>query len=630
MLTCANCQFDNPSDHKFCQRCGEPLPRPGQTALQVRLMPPDKISLTPSMHLNPEAQRYEVLTVLSQGHARIIDTDPQKRSPLQAQLPDLANADLANLKAVADLPAAAYPYFLLSNYTQTLYDAWQQSDTAVLILLEQPDIVPLVQAFTEAIDPIQPVYWMHHLASLWLGLAPVPQWRSSLLQADNLGIDMHQALRIRQFSVPVIHPPAFEDFQAFLKSLLVPPQSRSDGEPPELSEAMYSQLRPLTQAVTAANDVAGLIADLQTIGENILSDVEAPVSANSSSAVISSSSLPAMLPDSPASDLISSAPVPSPSNGVPDDDLFVSDLLDDVGMDDAEDSGELTDSDTTMVLPMKLVGLTDAGITNVGRQRDHNEDFFLIDSRLQQYASNQQRQVQGYCLYVLCDGMGGHEGGEVASELAAVTLRDYFEANWTVSASGLPDEATLVAAVKQANQAIFDVNEQETRAGHERMGTTLVMVLLQGSEAVVVHVGDSRLYQYTRRTGLKQVTVDHEVGQREMQLGIPHDIAYARPDAYQLTQALGPRGSESLVPSVSQLSFSEDTLLLLCSDGLSDNDVVETYVESHLVPILKGKVAVDKGTQALMTLANEVNGHDNISAIAVRLQISPDLSKAQS
>ncbi|MGB5914687.1 MAG: protein phosphatase 2C domain-containing protein, partial [Phormidesmis sp.] len=191
----------------------------------------------------------------------------------------------------------------------------------------------------------------------------------------------------------------------------------------------------------------------------------------------------------------------------------------------------------------------------------------------------------------------------------------------------LPDEVMMIEAVKLANQAVYDVNEQEQRAGHERMGTTLVVVLLQGTSAVVAHVGDSRLYQHSRRLGLRQVTIDHEVGQREIQRGIAPAEAYARPDAYQLTQALGPRDKDDLEPDVSYLNFSEDTLLLLCSDGLSDNDVVEDYLDSHIAPLLVGTQGLAAGMNDLVQLSNEVNGHDNITAIAIRLEVSPDLAK---
>ncbi|MGI8936562.1 MAG: serine/threonine phosphatase, partial [Phormidesmis sp.] len=276
--------------------------------------------------------------------------------------------------------------------------------------------------------------------------------------------------------------------------------------------------------------------------------------------------------------------------------------------------------------------LADAGQTDVGRQRDHNEDYFVIASSAYKQASNGQQRTQAHGLYVLCDGMGGHAGGEVASQLATKTLIAYFAEHWPQPQADsrslpLPAKATLIEAVRQANQAIYDVNEKEERAGHERMGTTLVMVLLQNTDAVVVHVGDSRLYQHTRRTGLRQITTDHEVGQREIQRGVAPDVAYDRPDAYQLTQALGPRSQEELSPSVSYLSFSEDALLLLCSDGLSDNNLVEDHLQSHIDPLTRGHKELEAGLDDLVNLANEVNGHDNISAIALRLQVSPDMGR---
>ncbi|MGB3293968.1 MAG: serine/threonine phosphatase [Phormidesmis sp.] len=332
------------------------------------------------------------------------------------------------------------------------------------------------------------------------------------------------------------------------------------------------------------------------------------------------------MPDSPETADDAAA---STSEDAGESEAFDNLLLEEI---DLPELGELGES--TVVLPMQLVSLADAGRTDVGRARDHNEDCFLISSTSYKQVANRAQYTRAHCIYVLCDGMGGHAGGEVASQLAAQTLADYFAQHWPQPVTdsqpcALPTEAVITEAIQLANQAIYEVNEKESRAGHERMGTTLVLLLLQGTEAVVAHVGDSRLYQYTRRTGLQQVTTDHEVGQREMQKGIPHNIAYGRPDAYQLTQALGPRGKGDLRPSVSHLSFSEDTLLLLCSDGLSDNNLVEDHLESHIDPLLRGRKELETGVNDLIDLGNEVNGHDNISAIAVRLKVSPDMGGLQ-
>ncbi|MEM0979455.1 MAG: hypothetical protein AAGH78_04185, partial [Cyanobacteria bacterium P01_H01_bin.58] len=148
------------------------------------------------------------------------------------------------------------------------------------------------------------------------------------------------------------------------------------------------------------------------------------------------------------------------------------------------------------------------------------------------------------------------------------------------------------------------------------------------NQAVVAHVGDSRLYGYTRQ-GLKQLTVDHEVGQREINRGVEPAIAYARPDAYQLTQALGPRSNAEVVPSITSLHVGQDSLFVLCSDGLSDNDLLENHTETHVEPLLRSKADLDEGVAELIDLANKHNGHDNITAIAVRIKVRPRLDAIQ-
>ncbi len=682
MLICSHCQFVNPNDHKFCQRCGQPLglaaadsgsvtepatepaTKPATEPatepailqpLQATLMPPDKLSLSPATYLSSRhpADRYQILTVLSQGSALITDMMPDLRSPLQTQLPQLSAAPLEILQSNGDLPAAAYPYLLLSEAAPTLQDAWQQGETAILITpLEQPSITSLISAFSTAVDPLQHVYWIYTLTDLWMALSPIPQWRSSLLLANNLGIGRDQSLRIRQFIQPSIQPPQLSDLKAFLQSLLAQPHRGT--------VAPLRQIRQTILTVTSAATLAQLRSELAAIGESLLATPEAitpavsaaiaatataaapstPSPAPSSSSTPASAPLPHLdsvddepLENNPLNHAAESASDPALNNlsGLPlNEAMLDKDLDSDIDLPEPVESDE-----STIVLPMRLVSLEDSGRTHVGRQRDHNEDCFLIASSLQKQFDNNGQRTQAHCLYVLCDGMGGHDGGEVASQLATQALLHYFEEHWphpvpqlwgNTPTRPLPDEATIIEAVKLANKAIYDVNEAEDRAGHERMGTTLVMVLLQGTEAVVAHVGDSRLYQHTRRMGLRQVTIDHEVGQREMKRGIPPEIAYGRPDAYQLTQALGPRGSEDLVPSVSYLMFSEDSLLLLCSDGLSDNSLVETYLDSHIDPVLRGKKDLETGMDDLIALANEVNGHDNISAIAIRLSISPDMA----
>jgi len=276
----------------------------------------------------------------------------------------------------------------------------------------------------------------------------------------------------------------------------------------------------------------------------------------------------------------------------------------------------------TVVLPMKLIGLEDAGRSDIGRQREHNEDYYAIQVEVKKLESQNGRSLKAKGLYILCDGMGGHASGEVASALAASTLQQYFQEHWK---DGLPSESVIRDGILLANKAIYTLNQENASSGSGRMGTTLVLALLQDTEVAIAHVGDSRLYRYSRRRGLEQLTIDHEVGQREIQRGVEPAIAYGRPDAYQLTQALGPRDEHFVNPDVQFVELTEDLLLLLCSDGLTDNDLLETHVESHLDPMLDGQVSLENGVNRLIDLANQHNGHDNITAIAIHARVRPNL-----
>ncbi|MFQ3616599.1 MAG: serine/threonine phosphatase, partial [Cyanobacteriota bacterium] len=287
-----------------------------------------------------------------------------------------------------------------------------------------------------------------------------------------------------------------------------------------------------------------------------------------------------------------------------------------------EDSEVEGDDLPTVVLPMKLIGLEDAGRSDIGRQREHNEDYYAIQVEVKKLESQNGRSLKAKGLYILCDGMGGHASGEVASALAASTLQQYFQEHWK---DGLPSESVIREGILLANKAIYTLNQENASSGSGRMGTTLVLALIQDTEAAIAHVGDSRLYRYSRRRGLEQLTIDHEVGQREIQRGVEPAIAYGRPDAYQLTQALGPRDEHFVNPDVQFVELTEDLLLLLCSDGLTDNDLLEAHVESHLEPMLNGQVSLEDGVNRLIDLANQHNGHDNITAIAIHARVRPNL-----
>jgi protein phosphatase len=281
------------------------------------------------------------------------------------------------------------------------------------------------------------------------------------------------------------------------------------------------------------------------------------------------------------------------------------------------------DDSPTVVLPMQLVSLDDAGLTDVGRQRNHNEDQFVIQTQVSRSENPQGRSIKAHGVYILCDGMGGHASGEVASAKVANFLKQHFEHHWP---NQLPDEQGIRKGILAANEELYNANQQNDSQGSGRMGTTLVLLLIHNSNVAIAHVGDSRIYRYTRKGGLEQLTMDHELGQAEIQRGVDPEVAYALPDAYQLTQALGPRNNDFVNPDVRYLELNEDTLFLLCSDGLSDNDLVEECIETHIQPLLSSRTNLDAGVNDLVDLANEYNGHDNITALVVRAKVKPNMA----
>lgn len=322
-------------------------------------------------------------------------------------------------------------------------------------------------------------------------------------------------------------------------------------------------------------------------------------------------SFPRRVPDLPFAAFDAPSPQPPPAIMLPDS---PTDVTTPFSQDDDSDS-------PTILAPMRLVALESAGSTSIGRQRTHNEDYFEIQTQFSSCETPYGRSIEAKGLYLLCDGMGGHASGEVASAAAVDYLKQYFNQTWVTE---LPDAATLRAGLLQANRLLFEMNEQNASQGAGRMGTTAAIVLLHNTEVAIAHVGDSRVYRYSRRHGLEQLTMDHEVGQQAILQGVDSETAYARPEAYQLTQALGPRDVQFVHPDVQFLDLSEDSLLLLCSDGISDHGLLEDYAQTHIEPLLSSRTGLEQGVHQLIDLANEYNGHDNITVIAVRLRVRPN------
>ncbi|MEX0269442.1 PP2C family serine/threonine-protein phosphatase [Leptolyngbyaceae cyanobacterium UHCC 1019] len=298
----------------------------------------------------------------------------------------------------------------------------------------------------------------------------------------------------------------------------------------------------------------------------------------------------------------------------------------------------------TAQLPLRL---QIASATDPGPQQDHNEDTCYPD--LTQAGSIKTDDEVFPRLVAVCDGIGGHEGGEVASQLAVQTLKLQIQALLaevkTAESLVLPEIVAeqIEAIVRVINDMIAAQNDMQGREARRRMGTTLVMALQfpqqvllstgqvaeNSHELYLVNVGDSRAYWLTPRY-CHQLTVDDDVAAREVRMGRSlYREALKRPDSGSLIQALGTRNSEFLRPSIQRFVLEEDGILLLCSDGLSDNGWVESAWLDIMGEVFRGKKTLSEAAQAWVDLANQNNGHDNVSVVLLDCHVStplPDVS----
>ena len=580
-------------------------------------------SPTPTVAYLDNQQRYRLIEPESLNWAatdtesryglsiRVLDCQPFQKSPLEAlmeQQQDGSETFDIRLRSsptspadpwnVRGIPGIAQPYLALkASYYQTLpavHDAWQQAGEAVVLLEDRSGWQSLRDLWdSEQLSTLQILYWLDEMAKLWQALEP---WhcRQSLLETTNLRVDEDQALGlVRLYPDPTEQPLTLQDLGQMWQRLFDQSQ-----------RTQYTSLAALFQQMCTQE--IGSIHELRSRLESIARQHEAMTSQfNSNPNSDDAESAHSLAADTPA-EAGRTQPQKIPYEAMT-----------------SNEGDELP----TLILPMQLLSLDDAGCTDIGHQREHNEDSFGIQTLSQKLENPMGRSVQARGLYILCDGMGGHASGEVASGMAVEAIRRYFQEHW--QDEQLPSEEVVREGVRVANQAIYEVNQKNARSGSGRMGTTLVMMLIQNTNVAIAHVGDSRLYRLTRKRGLEQLTVDHEVAQREIGRGVDPEIAYKRPDANQLTQALGPRDEQLVNPDVQILELNEDTLFIMCSDGLSDNDLVETHWQTHLAPLLSSRANLDQGILQLIELANEHNGHDNITAILIRVKVRPNFEQQQ-
>ncbi|NJR64324.1 MAG: serine/threonine protein phosphatase [Leptolyngbyaceae cyanobacterium CRU_2_3] len=255
-----------------------------------------------------------------------------------------------------------------------------------------------------------------------------------------------------------------------------------------------------------------------------------------------------------------------------------------------------------------------ATLTDQGPTRQRNEDACYPQS-------GTKIQNPAIPLVIVCDGIGGHQGGDVASNLAIEAIEQRMKVLKPKALDPITLTVELEKAACSANDQISQRNDSEQRHDRQRMGTTLVMGLMRDYELYVTHIGDSRAYWITR-WGCHQITLDDDVASREVRLGYSaYRQALQQPSAGSLVQALGMGSSNLLYPTVQRFIVDEDSIFLFCSDGLSDNDRVETCWDTEILPILDGKADLTTVSRRLVEIANTLNGYDNATVGLLQCQM---------
>jgi PPM family protein phosphatase len=252
------------------------------------------------------------------------------------------------------------------------------------------------------------------------------------------------------------------------------------------------------------------------------------------------------------------------------------------------DSGSITQA---------MITAKAAARTSKGRVRSGNEDAFgMLPER---------------GIYLVCDGMGGAAGGEVASRMTVDIILERMRAEGEPDPTTLPGRDRLHEAIAEANRLVLERAERDPNLSG--MGTTLVALLLESEHALVAHAGDSRCY-LLRDGRLHRVTQDHSLVDEQIRLGaMTAEEAERSPLRNVITRAIGTQ--RSVTEDVVEIEPEAGDVFLLCSDGLT-----REVNEESIARILGAGSDLEKWAQALVDAANEAGGRDNVTCLIVEVQ----------
>jgi PPM family protein phosphatase len=247
------------------------------------------------------------------------------------------------------------------------------------------------------------------------------------------------------------------------------------------------------------------------------------------------------------------------------------------------------------------MGLISSGLTDIGMKRKSNQDAIYLNPKKH--------------LFVVADGMGGHNGGDIASQMAVSVIPEFILDNYDQDPIQLQKQA-----IAFANQSIK--KRGETEENLVGMGTTVVSQLFRGPYLYTANVGDSRAYLFNNKK-IYQLTSDHSLVQEKLNLGFYNrDQASNDPQKNVLVRTVG--FEYEVEPDVFNYKVHRNDIFLSCSDGLhgkiSDSDLV--YIINHFIPdpARATQEQVDHTCKFLIDLANKNGGQDNISVIIIVAQ----------
>ncbi len=248
-----------------------------------------------------------------------------------------------------------------------------------------------------------------------------------------------------------------------------------------------------------------------------------------------------------------------------------------------------------------------AAKTDVGMKRTHNEDYFAL--------------IEDEQVFMVADGMGGHACGEVASQLSAEVMGEFYkhskdqDATWPYRYDHNLTyvENRLVASIRLANLRIFQMAQSDPSL--RGMGTTLVGALIAGNTCYVAHVGDSRAY-VVQGGKIQQVTRDHSLLEdyKDARPDMTEEEAQAFPHKNVITRALGMR--DTVVVDLNRVEIKDQSRFLLCSDGLSG-----MLSDPEILEILSKHDDLEAAVSALIDGANAAGGTDNITAMVIECRM---------